>query len=180
MGCQPHQGSCIPKHEQWWCYIHRFAFTWKSSGFAGTWSGTVQPRKECGFRCLCFLIVCGNSFPFSVCLDLNKAHFKIQTIRTAHVEAVLDHPTWLYCRSSEAAWILGGHPQFSLLTFHCLWFRLQCCVLLHSHVDATERQINVHKEQERRKKARGIHQCAELPDNPSGGFKSFVSSRGFL
>lgn len=43
-----------------------------------------------------------------------------------------------------------------------------------------ERQINAHKEQERRKKARGIHWSTELPDNPSGGFKSFVSNKGFL
>lgn len=127
-----------------------------------------------------FPIVCWNSFPFSGCPDLNKAHLKIQTMHTAHVEAVLDHPTWLCRRSSDAARNLGGHPQFSLLPLHCLSFLLQWCTLLHSHVGATERQINAHKEQERRKKARGIHWCTELPDKPSGGFKSFVSSRGFL
>jgi len=32
-------------------------------------------------------------------------------------------------------------------------------------MDATERQINAHKEQERRKQARGIYWCADLPDN---------------
>lgn len=166
-------------HKQWQCYIHHFDFTWKSLAFAGTWSGTVQPRsrKLSGFRCLCFPIVCWNSFPFSRCPDLNKAHLKIQTMHIAHVEAVLDHPTWLCRRSSEAACILGGHPQFSLLPRHCLSFRLQWCALLDSHVGDTERQKNAHKEQESRKKTWGIHWCT---DNPSGGFKSFVSSRGFL
>ena len=38
---QGHQNAVMSKerqvgHRQWWCYIHRFAFTWKSSAFAGT------------------------------------------------------------------------------------------------------------------------------------------------
>jgi len=45
---------------------------------------------------------------------------------------------------------------------------------------AREKQIRTHKEQERGKKDGGIHQWIELPDNPSGGFTSFVSSMSFL
>jgi len=59
----------------------------------------------------------------------------------AHVKAVLDHPTWLCRRTSEAACVLGGHPQFLLFPLHCLSFSPQWSASLDSHMDATERQI---------------------------------------